>query len=540
MRMFRYWKVNRVIFGATALTYLLCNPATGQDTCYRVTRIKELNFTPETSNTSDDVFGINNNGEIAFTVAVDVGGGVLKKHAFVWLPADNYGLSAGLHDLHSPAAGEESTAHDINNSGQVVGQVLQIGQFNVSEAAAWQLGSGVISLCKLGTIFGGDWASAFAINDENPPVVVGEAASNVPRCTSAPTGFRGPIQDLLLCQFGPFDRLTPAGTNASTAKDVNTIPPEDPQIAAFEYDATTPLCINGTPCEPSKEALEWKGPTITTLLHPSLLGGVEARGNNNNEEIVGWAFTNLEKPCRRRALFWASPVPGEEPFNLHTQASPAIPTLQESRADEINNLGNPQVVGSNTFTEQALLWNNQSASQWDLVVLDDVTAPCANGFIAAFDINDSGWIVGWGDFPPGGPVSAQLFLLTPHQACVVTCNADLVPDCVVGFLDLGQLLNNWGDCPPLPGSCREDLDCDGSVGFLDQAILLNAWGLCLDCTPPASAQGGGGSAPSGLTLEQALAVMGFASVDDYIAWGEKATDAETKASGQVLLALLGG
>ncbi len=78
--------------------------------------------------TSDDLLGINNNNEVAGTMIV---GG--DRHAFVWLPAPNHGLSAGLIDLHD-AGDDTSRAHAISDNGYVVGQADGV-------AFAWKLGA---------------------------------------------------------------------------------------------------------------------------------------------------------------------------------------------------------------------------------------------------------------------------------------------------------------------------------------------------------------------------------------------------------------
>lgn len=73
------------------------------------------------------------------------------------------------------------------------------------------------------------------------------------------------------------------------------------------------------------------------------------------------------------------------------------------------------------------------------------------------------------------------------------------------------------------------------------AILLGAWG---PCTQGASGGGGGTGAqgpaggPGGMTLEQALAVMGFPGAEAFTAWLPTAPSDETFAAGQQLLELL--
>ncbi|MCZ6735989.1 MAG: FG-GAP repeat protein [Planctomycetota bacterium] len=114
-----------------------------------------------------------------------------------------------------------------------------------------------------------------------------------------------------------------------------------------------------------------------------------------------------------------------------------------------------------------------------------------------------------------------------------------VPDCRVDAFDQARLLACWGmPCGDLTGDCTTDP--------FDQARLLANWGACPQaplCGPgPAlscsqGAQGGGGSGSSS-SLTEALAQMGFASVDEHQAWLIAASDSEAFVCACVLLALL--
>lgn len=113
------------------------------------------------------------------------------------------------------------------------------------------------------------------------------------------------------------------------------------------------------------------------------------------------------------------------------------------------------------------------------------------------------------------------------------CPADLNGDGEVEAADLAILLGSWGPCP----GCPADLNCDGVVEAADLAILLGSWGPC------GGLGAGDGSGPedptdAGMTLEQALAVMGFADVDEFNAWTASAPTDEAQAATQQLLELL--
>ena len=54
------------------------------------------------------------------------------------------------------------------------------------------------------------------------------------------------------------------------------------------------------------------------------------------------------------------------------------------------------------------------------------------------------------------------------------CPWDLDGNGIIGFTDLGLVLNAWGPNPGHPA----DFDGNGVVGFTDLGEVLNRWGLC--------------------------------------------------------------
>jgi hypothetical protein len=71
----------------------------------------------------------------------------------------------------------------------------------------------------------------------------------------------------------------------------------------------------------------------------------------------------------------------------------------------------------------------------------------------------------------------------PDECEKSPCPTDIAPsgggDGVIGAADLGQLLANWGQCPPPPGEeCPADFNDDGTVGAADLGQLLATWGPC--------------------------------------------------------------
>lgn len=114
------------------------------------------------------------------------------------------------------------------------------------------------------------------------------------------------------------------------------------------------------------------------------------------------------------------------------------------------------------------------------------------------------------------------------------------PDGQVAINDFLALYADWGSCP----GCGADFDNDLMVGITDLLELLAVWGCCpLPCPPQGDAPSSGGGSDangSGLTPEDAVLLMGFASLDNYQAWLAQASDEEAYTSVLLLAAILGG
>jgi hypothetical protein len=200
-------------------------------------------------------------------------------------------------------------------------------------------------------------------------------------------------------------------------------------------------------------------------------------------------------------------------------------------------VANAQVVGWNLTTLNPLLWERDgSTGQWnDVVDLDVAVCDCPDDWDLreAHDVNDSGWIVGWG----GHNGQVRAFLLRP----VDQCPADLDGDGDVDNQDLTLLLAHWtgnnfcSNCDDLCCSCLGDINLDCKVGIQDLTPLLGAFGFC-----PGFGKCADSSASAGfsLSLTQAVQVLGFESVASYQVWLAGARDEEAFVSAQVLVALL--
>ena len=488
-----------VIYLTGAIAVLAVTDGTWGQTCYRVSDLRALQagggFVPG----DDDRFGINNSGEVVFTAEVTVGEQI-ELHAFVWLPQPKYNLSKGLHDLGDGAGLTGiSKAHDISDSGLVVGQngpsVQQMSAF------VWKLNEHLpgmdIPIIDLSTFITvgviDEPTDAWAINDAAQPVIVGEGIGDVVGCVAVILGFQTKLDGSNL-----IETLLPFGSDeVSQARDVN--------IIERAVGISSVSCALPGPCSEKSDAVWWvDDPDALADLG---LQGSEGRGNNDNDQIVGWGFQNRFPPCRSRALFWEDIISGA--FDLHALATPPLLAGQESRAEAINNLVDPQVVGRNMTQNVALIWERQPsppapADDWVLTNLNDVIAPCANDnfdLLAAHDINDNGWIIAIADRDPdAGNFDPHAILLTPCQGqdCVVVCDPDIDNDGTVFIPDLLILLAAWGPCLDVPACCRADLNCDGAVNVPDLLELLAAWGPC-----PLS----GGSEP--LTLEEEIVNAGL-------------------------------
>jgi predicted outer membrane repeat protein len=119
-----------------------------------------------------------------------------------------------------------------------------------------------------------------------------------------------------------------------------------------------------------------------------------------------------------------------------------------------------------------------------------------------------------------------------RKCCPWDCQTNVPPDGEVGPDDANSLRLQYG---------QECTTCDFGVGLPwvddnDWFALVAHWGPC-DCDVAQQAQADGPAFQ--LTLEDALWIQGFDSVDDYLAWGYQATEPQVYASMVILLAFFG-
>jgi hypothetical protein len=467
--------------------------ALGQER-FRIVDVTEIGFTPDVFQPLHGTVAINNLGQIVYARDLE-GDGDLR--AWVYLPEGKFGVAAGIHDIDQlltfcagdppPCACGPSAAWDINDSGVIVGQRCgdKEGQ---GEAILWQLGSPV-TYCPLGTLLGppssNAWSVAFAINDQSPPVVVGDSHEDEPVCGSTNLAFRA-----ILGTCPPvLEPLSPVGGNPSSyARAIQTPldPGVEPLVAGFSWVPARPsLCIDPTDCTELKKPTTWRNPqdggdqpaTISSNAH-------EARGVNDAGNIVGWGKDPGGPPCRQRALYWHD----------EDVAAPEILALsdptQQARADAINDRIPRQIVGTNISQGVALLWEGSPGAWTDGIDLNgEVNAPQWL-LRQAHDVNDEGCIVGWGLLDTDGNQTfdqTHVFLL--YEGCAADCAG--AGDAVVGITDLLALLDAWGGPSPCDLAGPQGGPPDGMVGINDLLVLLGAWGPCCRAgaqSPPQSVQ----------------------------------------------------
>jgi len=435
----------------------------------------------------------------------------------VWLPAANYGLAAGFHDLiNLDDSGSPGILRDINDNGVCVGQ-SGAGFFESSGdvACAWVLGNATADYRSLGGLGGGpsyNWSGAEAVNNEVPPRVVGRAAETTYGCTCPTTngqaakqmtwGFYG---DLTVPQ-GPMSPLDPTfdfSVNMSYASGISDFDVNQDFAIAGASECVTPKfpCFgSSTPCEQPLAASRWINATGGVMPDLSANAGSYARGMSASGRVAGWAKEDQFSGCLRQAVYWSDPNAGLENLGDYM---PSGQTGNACRAEDVNDQSPPAVVGMDTDTDDAMLWE-KNGSGWDALNLNTPEAITDSDrwiIRQAHAINDSGWIAAFAtDDDDSDPTRKHhAVLLVPY----IDCYADLNGDGWVNVDDLLMVINGWGTCPTPPAGCPGDVNDDGNVNVDDLLAVINNWGIC--ATPIQSGNmmmmQGSGSSPAQTLLE---------------------------------------
>jgi probable HAF family extracellular repeat protein len=289
----------------------------------------------------------------------------------------------------------------------------------------WQEGQAF----DLGTLPGGDFSQAFAVN-ENEQIVGRWGNENT-----------GPIHGFIWREGKMFDLGPDLGTKSSNARDVN--------------DAGAVVGWMGTSFLIDSHAFIWQDGTVNDL--GVIPGGFTAFATaiSNLGHVVGSGAVPADGyPFGvSRAFYWHD----GKMINIGT-----LPGYDLSAALDVNDNG--LVVGrtwAGSEPETAFVWHDGVMTDLNTLLPPDTDVEIA----VAWAVNNKGQIAGEGRNLEGDVLGV---VLTPIESPLgdLTCDGRVLLD------DLTILLNTWGPCP----GCPADFDDDGIVGVADLLTLLFHWG----------------------------------------------------------------
>ncbi len=313
--------------------------------------------------------------------------------------------SAGNNrDLYT-IGGDESGAYSINEAGQIVGAAENSnGDWHATIFDTIFDTTVLPTLRDLGTLFGARRSWAWSIN--NTGRAVGEAYNKKEGSDRAAL--------FILDAPGSVISLGTLGGSSSWAYSVN----DAGRIVGEAYE-------------------NW-GRHRATIFDPTgagknrdlgTLGGFWSKANsiNNQGQIVGAAENSDDH--WRATLF--------DPTGAGNNRDLGGIGGDQSGANSINDAG--QIVGWGDNSEgasHAALFDATGAG--NNIDLNSVIDPASGWTLkSAYDINATGWIVGWGYNPQG---KRRAFLLVP---CLYRLAGDLNGDCKVDFADFAEMAANW-------------------------------------------------------------------------------------------------
>lgn len=354
---------------------------------------------------------VSNNGWVA--------GNAGARKAFIWSQAAELQL---LGDL--PGGIVSSVALCVNDAGQVVGESAV--QTN-NHAFLWDAQSG---MRDIGNIAGSNASYASGINASGHIVITSNSSTGFSAYLRMPDGTVQNIGDL------------PGEANDVFGADIN----DQNQIVGH-------ISANGL-----INAFLWDPVAGMTSLGDLPTGSNVSYGFglNNGTQLVGRGNTSDGD----RAFLWGGTTGMQ---NLGT-----MPNGYGSYAYGINN--NAQVVGHFTLSGQhrAFLWTATSGMA-DLNLLADAEAA---GWLLmeAYDVNDSGWIVGQGVNPQD---AYQGFLLIPNSSVVGDIAPAGAPDGQINIADLMRLLRfvTKLEVPSGHDVFAADINGDGALDVRDVLAL---------------------------------------------------------------------
>jgi probable HAF family extracellular repeat protein len=336
-----------------------------------------------------------------------------SNEAFVWTP------ESGLVTLDFPGDTIRKKAFDINDAGQIVGEVDFVGD-GLDVLAFLRDGDDLLMLPPPA----GSFSQPHAINGHGQ--VVGASTDGTPYY-KAFLWEKG-VMTLIELTLGP----------RSSARDINE----------------------------AGETVGWMGSGVGTDSHAFLLtqgkmtdlgvipGGftASAQAINNARQIAMHGELKPGHPSGfiRVGFLW---VDGEW-TDLGMLPGYDLVTVMDLN-DTAQVVGSVRSVNGGGGPDRAFIWQNRVMTDLnELVVSDDPNLHVSR----AEAINSAGQIVGRARSSTG----FVAVLLTPVEGAP----ADLDGDCRVGIADLLILLANWGPCPP-KAACPTDINNDGETDILD-------------------------------------------------------------------------
>ena len=464
-------------------------------TSYRVVDLGPIEFAPNVDpvRARNGTFGINNHGEVAFA-RQKIGTAETEPRAYIWLPEAIPGLSEGFHlipNLGGIPSNPPSIARDISDDRFVVGQDRGKADGDVgSEAFSYGPLDNMPSV-RTYSRTGSTWMAGHAVTEGSQPWMCGH--TDIVICTNAQSGdqrtTRGFFLEVLAASPTPtlLDPLLDMDEDDTTrafdlVPEVSQTAGTLPVRVAGEStsDWLLPQCTTDPAklCLTDEDVVVWgelgsasaaELPPVGNASDPDELGS-HGRAINSDKTVVGWAYR--DSPCGNTfAALWEDSGGG---YTVRTDL-PGLGVDGYGHALGLNDLDPPTVVGFDPFNLHAARWHYDGTA-WNVVDLQDtIEASCFDSLEQAMDVNDHGWIVGWG--LNSGERHAFVLIPIDDDACA----SDFDGDGDVDTDDLLDLLGVWGPCEE-GVICVEDIDRNCTVDTPDLLDLLTNWGTDCDGT----------------------------------------------------------
>ncbi len=367
---------------------------------------------------------LNEAGDVAGHVTCPAG----VTRAFRWT------ADTGLELIPMPPQTSQSRALAISGS-KVVGWFANSNELGIT---GFLYDFETDQFTSLGTLPGGDWSEAHAINGKGE--IVGFWGNTV----------MGPSPLAFIWRDGEMIDIHPNfGTVKSEANGINTAG------LVTGWMGTSPLT--------DARAFIWDDGNVTKL--PPIPGGFSSEGEaiSNCGQVAGHGRKlDADESLLVRAFLWNK----QEMIELGTLPGLARSASLDMTPDGRQVVGMSWYVDGNPNIRRGFVWADGMMRD-----LNDVLGP--NGDLdmeSAVGINHAGQIIARGH---SDDLNATVgILLSPLQQGIT---GDLDNDGQVGVKDLLILLGSWGPCENC-APCPADLDGTGVVGVSDLLILLGNWG----------------------------------------------------------------